>query len=107
MSIAVTGATGNLGQLVVESLIGRGTAASDIVAVVRNPQKAESLAARGVVVRQADYADASALETALAGVDKLVLIPREVKWGHGSRNTPTSSTRRRLPASDSSPTRAS
>ena len=44
MSIAVTGATGNLGQLVVESLIGRGTAASDIVAVVRNPQKAESLA---------------------------------------------------------------
>ena len=74
MSIAVTGATGNLGQLVVESLIERGTAASDIVAVVRNPQKAESLAARGVVVRQADYADASALETALAGVDKLVLI---------------------------------
>ena len=36
MSIAVTGATGNLGQLVVESLIERGTAASDIVAVVRD-----------------------------------------------------------------------
>ncbi|NRI66729.1 MULTISPECIES: SDR family oxidoreductase [Rhodococcus] len=74
MSIAVTGATGNLGQLVVEALITRGTPASDIVAVVRNPEKAADLAARGVVVRKADYTDAAALEAAFAGVDKVVLI---------------------------------
>lgn len=74
MSIAVTGATGSLGRLVVGALITRGTAASDIVAVVRNPEKAADLAARGVVVRKADYTDAAALETALAGVDKVVLI---------------------------------
>ena len=74
MSIAVTGATGNLGHLVVEALITRGTPASDIVAVVRNPEKAADLAARGVVVRKADYTDAAALEAAFAGVDKVVLI---------------------------------
>ncbi|TSD48723.1 SDR family oxidoreductase [Rhodococcus sp. KBS0724] len=74
MSIAVTGATGNLGHLVVEALITRGTPASDIVAVVRNPEKAADLAARGVVVRKADYTDVAALEAAFAGVDKVVLI---------------------------------
>lgn len=74
MSIAVTGATGNLGHLVVEALITRGVPASDIVAVVRNPEKAANLAARGVVVRKADYTDAAALEAAFAGVDKVVLI---------------------------------
>ncbi|NMM88423.1 NAD(P)-dependent oxidoreductase [Rhodococcus sp. SRB_17] len=74
MSIAVTGATGNLGQLVVEALIRRGIPASDIVAVVRNPEKAVDLSASGVVVRKADYSDAAALEAALIGVDKLILI---------------------------------
>lgn len=74
MSIAVTGATGNLGRLVVEALIERGTPAPGIVAVVRNPEKAADFAARGVVVRQADYNDVAALQSAFEGVDKVVLI---------------------------------
>ncbi|MGW6379370.1 SDR family oxidoreductase [Rhodococcus sp. NPDC055112] len=74
MTIAITGATGHLGRLVVESLLARGAEAGDLVAVVRDPGKAADLAAKGVQVRVADYTDRAALESALAGVDKLLLI---------------------------------
>jgi NAD(P)H dehydrogenase (quinone) len=74
MTIAITGATGHLGRLVVESLLARGADAGDLVAVVRDPGKAADLAAKGVQVRAADYTDRAALERALAGVDKLLLI---------------------------------
>lgn len=71
--IALTGATGQLGQFVVEELL-RTVAAKQIVAIVRNPAKAEALSKQGVLVRQADYGDQAALTQALAGVDKLLLI---------------------------------
>ncbi|MFC9556093.1 SDR family oxidoreductase [Rhodococcus sp. NPDC056960] len=74
MTIAVTGATGHLGRLVVEALLDKGTPAADIVAVVRTPAKAADLADKGVDVRQAEYGDRAALEKALAGVDKLLLV---------------------------------
>jgi len=72
--IAVTGATGHLGRLVVTGLLDAGVPAAEVVAVVRDPGKAADLAAREVVVRQADYADAAALEVALKGVDRLLLV---------------------------------
>lgn len=72
--IAVTAATGHLGQLVVEELLKRKINPKDIVAVVRNKSKASALAAQGIVVREADYNDAPALEKALQGVDKVLLI---------------------------------
>ena len=50
--IAVTGATGQLGQLVVQGLL-RTRPAAQVVAAVRNPQKAAALAAQGVQVRAA------------------------------------------------------
>ena len=71
--IALTGATGQLGQFVVAELL-KTVAASDIIAIVRNPAKAEALAQQGVLVRHADYGDQAALTQALAGVDKLLLI---------------------------------
>jgi NAD(P)H dehydrogenase (quinone) len=71
--IAVTGATGQLGQLVIEALL-RTVPASQIVAAVRNPEKAQNLAAKGVEVREADYDRPETLERAFAGVDKLLLI---------------------------------
>ncbi|QHM75800.1 Quinone oxidoreductase 2 [Mixta theicola] len=71
--IAVTGATGQLGRLVIASLLTK-VPAQEIVAVVRSPEKARDLAAKGIAVRQADYNDASALERALAGVERLLLI---------------------------------
>lgn len=71
--IAITGATGQLGQLVIEELL-KTVPASQIVAIVRNPAKADALSQRGMVVRQADYTDQAAFTTALNGVDKLLLI---------------------------------
>ena len=73
MRIAVTGATGHLGRLVIEGLL-KTQPAEDIVALVRDPAKAADLAARGVQVRAAAYDDAAALKAALTGVDKLLLI---------------------------------
>lgn len=74
MTTAVTGATGQLGSLVVAELLERGVAPGEIVAVVRDAAKASDLADKGVDVRVADYSDPAALETALAGVDKLLLV---------------------------------
>lgn len=52
--IVVTGATGQLGRLVVEGLLAK-VPASGIAVVVRSAEKAADLAARGVEVRTADY----------------------------------------------------
>lgn len=71
--IAVTGATGHLGRLVIQELL-RSVPAAHIVAAVRSPAKAQDLAALGVQVRQADYAQPATLQAAFAGVDKLLLI---------------------------------
>lgn len=74
MRIAVTGATGHLGALIIDSLLQRGVAASDLVAVVRNEAKAADLAAQGIQLGVASYEDESALASALQGVDRLVLV---------------------------------
>ena len=71
--IAITGATGQLGQHVIESLL-KTVPASQIVAIVRNPAKATALSQQGITVRQADYSDEAALTAALQGIDKLLLI---------------------------------
>ena len=70
MSIAVTGATGQLGRLVIEKLKQK-TAPSDILALVRDPAKASDL---GVTARAFDYTKPDVLDSALGGVEKLLLI---------------------------------
>lgn len=74
MRIALTGATGHLGHLVIESLLARGVAASDIVALVRTESKAADLAAQGVNIAVAPYEGEAALTAGLADVDRLVLV---------------------------------
>lgn len=71
--IVVTGATGQLGRLVIESLL-QSVPPSSIVAVVRDTAKAAGFAARGVQVRQADYSQPASLDGAFAGAGKLLLI---------------------------------
>lgn len=71
--IIVTGATGQLGRLVIASLL-KTTPAGQIVAAVRDVAKAADLAARGVQVRDADYNDAASLDAAFAGAAKVLLI---------------------------------
>lgn len=70
MTIAVTGATGQLGRIVIGKLKEK-LPSSDIVALVRSPEKAADL---GVAARAADYAEPATLDRALEGVDTLLLI---------------------------------
>lgn len=71
MKIGITGATGQLGRLVVEKLKEK-SEDSDLVALVRSPDKAQGL---GVEVRSFDYTDSIGnLSAALEGIDQLLLI---------------------------------
>jgi NAD(P)H dehydrogenase (quinone) len=72
--IVVTGATGHYGPLAIEELLARGVPAGQIVAVARDPRKADALAARGVQVRRADYTDPESLAGALSGAEKLLFV---------------------------------
>ncbi|KFA90770.1 SDR family oxidoreductase [Archangium violaceum] len=71
--ILVTGATGKLGRLVLEKLLEK-VPAHQVIAAVRNPEKAAELRARGVQVREADYSQPETLGAAFAGVEKALLI---------------------------------
>lgn len=72
--IAVTGATGHLGGLVVEDMVRRGHPLEQIVPLVRSKEKGRAFAERGMSPRVASYDDREAFGAALAGIDKLVLI---------------------------------
>ena len=71
--IAITGATGQLGRLVIEALVKK-IPAGQLIAAVRSPEKAADLARQGVQVRAADYNKPETLVAAFAGVEKLLLI---------------------------------
>lgn len=73
MKIAITGATGQLGELVIQSLL-TSTEAENIVALVRNVEKAQSLKQQGVELRLFNYDQPEILIPALEGIDKLLLI---------------------------------
>lgn len=70
---AVTGATGQLGHLVVDALL-KLVDAGEVVGLVRTPSKAGDLAARGITLRAFDYSKVETLKPALEGVDRLLLI---------------------------------
>ncbi|MEO7270048.1 MAG: SDR family oxidoreductase [Knoellia sp.] len=72
-TILVTGATGQLGRLAIDSLLARGVAANDVVALVRDPAKGADLD-RGIGVRVGTFEDPAALDAALVGVDRLLFI---------------------------------
>ncbi|WP_047150992.1 SDR family oxidoreductase [Aneurinibacillus tyrosinisolvens] len=73
MKMLVTGATGKLGSKVVETLL-KTVPANQLAVSVRNPEKAEGLRARGVEVRQGDFDRTETLDTAFAGIDRLLII---------------------------------
>lgn len=73
MTIAISGASGNLGRLTAEFLLDQVDPAS-VVLLTRSPEKLADLAARGADVRAADFDDQAGLASALAGVDKLLLV---------------------------------
>ena len=70
MKIGVTGATGQLGTLVIKELKKR-IPTDEIVALVRSPEKASNL---GVETRKFDYNNRDGLTESLKGIDRLLLI---------------------------------
>lgn len=74
MSLVVTGATGQLGRLVVTSLLAKGVPADRIVALGRDEERLAGLADLGVTTRRVDYADPAALADAFAGAERVLLI---------------------------------
>jgi NAD(P)H dehydrogenase (quinone) len=70
--ILVTGASGYLGRETLVHLLNR-RPADELVALVRDPAKAEDLAARGIELRQGDYHEPDSLTRAFADVDKVML----------------------------------
>lgn len=71
--IAITGATGQLGHATLQALLPQ-VALSELVAVVRDPQKAAAQLPAGVAVRPGDFNDPASLVTAFQGIDKLLFV---------------------------------
>jgi NAD(P)H dehydrogenase (quinone) len=71
--IVITGASGQLGRLVIARLL-ETVPASQIIAAVRDPKKVADLAAKGVQVRQADYSQPATLDVAFKDAEKVLLI---------------------------------
>ncbi|MCK0196000.1 SDR family oxidoreductase [Ancylobacter sp. 6x-1] len=71
--ILVTGATGQLGRLVVANLA-RTVDPARIVAGLRRPEAAGDLGAQGIEARAVDYEKPETLAAAFDGIDRLLLI---------------------------------
>jgi len=71
--IIITGATGQLGRLVVQQLLTR-VPAEEVGVSVRDPDKARDMRQRGVRVRRGDFADAASMASAFEGASKVLVV---------------------------------
>jgi NAD(P)H dehydrogenase (quinone) len=83
--LLVTGASGKLGQLVLDALLTRGVSAANIIATTRDPSKLSAYAAKGIEVRAADFNDAELTGKAFTGADRLALISTDALDDKGTR----------------------
>lgn len=72
--IVISGASGQLGTLVVKELLARGVPASDLILVSRTPEKLDEFKKLGATTRFGDFAKPESLPAAYAGGTKLLLI---------------------------------
>lgn len=77
MTLGITGASGQLGRLTADELLGRVDPA-EVVLITRDPSKLADYAARGAQVRRGDFNHPATLEEALGGIDRLLLISTDV-----------------------------
>lgn len=85
-TLLVTGASGQLGRLVLDDLLASGKVApAGIVATTRDPAKLADYAARGVTVRAADFDDPASLDAAFAGAGKVLIISTDALMEPGKR----------------------
>src|SRR5215207_6303175 len=71
--ILITGATGQLGRAAVDELLQK-VNAGDISVLVRDPQKAAELKAKGINVIKGDYNEYASQVTAFKGIDRLYFV---------------------------------
>ena len=82
----VTGASGHLGQLVINALLTtHAIPPSEIIDATRKPDALASLAAKGVEVRSADFDDPASLAAAFRNVDRLLLVSSDALDRPGRR----------------------
>jgi NAD(P)H dehydrogenase (quinone) len=72
--ILITGATGKLGQLIIQGLLEKGVSPETLAALVRDPRKAGALKGSGVALRMGDYTDPATLERSFQGVETLMFV---------------------------------
>lgn len=72
--ILITGATGHLGGIVIDTLLRNNVPAEQIAALVRDENKAAGLKERGINIRIGDYDDKPSLDKAMKGIDKALLV---------------------------------
>ncbi|MCD1117591.1 SDR family oxidoreductase [Chryseobacterium turcicum] len=72
--ILVTGATGNLGASTINYLLNKGYSSANIVALVRDEEKAADLKNKGITLRIGDYSNYESLIAAFNGVEKVLLV---------------------------------
>jgi NAD(P)H dehydrogenase (quinone) len=81
--IIVSGASGQLGGLVVDDLLELGVAPQDLILVSRTPEKLDHYALLGASTRFGDFMQPDSLPAAYAGGDRMLLI--SVNGGAGDR----------------------
>ncbi|HEX2908606.1 MAG TPA: SDR family oxidoreductase [Phototrophicaceae bacterium] len=83
MRLLVSGASGHLGQRVLELLL-QGEP-RQLVAATRTPEKLAHFKAQGVEIRFADFNDPASLDLAFAGINRFLLISTDALDGAGTR----------------------
>jgi hypothetical protein len=73
-TIIVSGASGQLGGLVVEQLIARGVSPQNLILVSRTPDRLQRYRMLGADTRYGDFSEPESLSEAYAGGDRLLLI---------------------------------
>lgn len=85
-TLLVTGASGQLGRLVLDALLASGKVAPEsIVATTRDAAKLDAYAQKGVTVRAADFDDPASLDAALAGAGKVLILSTDALDKPGRR----------------------
>lgn len=72
--ILITGATGKYGKSTIDFLLKKGVSSTNIVALVRDEEKAADLKNKDIEIRIGDYNNYEQLVNTFKGIDKLLLI---------------------------------
>jgi len=85
-TLLVTGASGQLGRLVLDALLASGKVApANIIAATRDTAKLDAYAKKGVTVRAADFDDPASLDAAFAGAGKVLILSTDALDRPGRR----------------------